>query len=65
MKRRNATGKQSKTPIWVDAEERVARNAAMRGKPQPVSWRYQKFIEDRQGQLRLFADDPAKARKEA
>jgi hypothetical protein len=57
MKRRSATatGKRSKIPVWVDTEERVARNAALRGRPQPASERYRKFIEREQGQQRLLS----------
>jgi hypothetical protein len=52
-------------PTWVDAEERVALNAAMRGRPLPASQRYREFIEVAQGQQRLFDADQAKASEEA
>jgi hypothetical protein len=43
-------------PVWVDQEERRGKAAAMRGRPQPVSGRYQRFIEQAQGQQRLFLE---------
>jgi hypothetical protein len=50
-------------PVWVDQEERRGKAAAMRGRPQPVSGRYQRFIEREQGQQRLFPEAPSDADK--
>jgi hypothetical protein len=53
MKRDRRLGERGGCPTWIDDEERRARNAALRGRPQPASERYQRFIESNQGQLRL------------
>jgi hypothetical protein len=52
-KRDRRRGKRGGCPTWVDDEERRSRNAALRGRPQPASERYQRFIESNQGQRRL------------
>lgn len=48
-----------RTPVWVDAEEKTAMRAALRGKPTPASRRYREFVETKQGQQRLPLDEAA------
>jgi hypothetical protein len=55
--RRSAKPRAKGSPRWVDDEERRAKSAALRGRPQPASADYQRFIEDKQGQQRLPLGD--------